>query len=79
MLEDEVHFNNLKDVEYLKAETEKWISIEEGQLKLYEKATVDMGFVHVTSASVSSIWGIVLGPLQERSDKRVRPCAKASG
>jgi len=30
MLEDEVHFNNLKDVEYLKAETEKWISIEEG-------------------------------------------------
>jgi len=30
VLEDEVHFNHLKDVEYLEAETEKWISIEEG-------------------------------------------------
>jgi hypothetical protein len=30
ILEGDVHFNHLKDVEYLEAEAEKWISIEEG-------------------------------------------------
>lgn len=53
MLEGDAHFNHLKDVEYLEDETEKWIFIEEDQLKMYEKATVDMSSVHVTSASDS--------------------------